>query len=139
MSSMFDLQDTALRLMFEANLKLREHIKRSFPTPEATPEELRDFCTLRFDIGQRSGKSTWVEKTREPDWFVLEYGGQEANCFCVNNRVQYLEALKQATSARVVVLNAATYMLNAFDPRGTDLFKILSSEVVKGRTILLLG
>jgi hypothetical protein len=139
MSNLYDMQDTALRLMFEANLKLREQIQNHFSSPESTPEELRDFCTLRFEIGQRSGKSTWVEKTREPDWVVLDYGGCDDNSLQVNNRVQYLEALTKAKHARVIVLNAATYMLHAFDPRGTDLFKILSSETVKGRTILLLG
>lgn len=139
MSNMYELLDTSLKLLFETNIKLRENIKNAMPFPEADPGELRDFCTLRFDAGQRTGKTTWVEKNRDTDWVVLGYQGQDEANLQINNRVQYLEALNKAKTARVVVLSSASFMLHAFDPRGTDLFTILSKEPVKGRTILLLG
>lgn len=139
MSNVYELQGTALALMFEANAKLREHIKSAIPNPESNPEELRDFCTLRFDVGQRSGKTTWVDANRQEDWVVIDYMGQDVANLPVHNRIQYLDALHKAKTARVVVISPAVYLLHAFDPRGTDMFKILSDEYVKGRTILLLG
>jgi hypothetical protein len=139
MSTVYDLQGTALALMFEANAKLREQIKSAISKPESDPAELRDFCTLRFDVGQRTGKTTWVDANRKDDWIVIDYMGHDEGNENVHNRVQYIDALNKAKTARVVVITPAVYLLHAFDPRGTDMFKVLSDTYVEGRTILLLG
>ncbi|MCW6598759.1 hypothetical protein [Yersinia ruckeri] len=139
----------ALNGLIRAHFSHRVHLPHQ---PQAVKDKagfLRDFGTVRVNIGQRTGKTVWATACANSDWLILspndiESMGCDGSVHIVKDKASYTKALNTLVDSEfttVVVDEPWIIEHNGLDKFYTNLYKALakSKKPLEQLAVIILG
>ncbi len=125
----------------------RSSIQENVKTSMGNEAYIREYCTIRFDIGRQSGKSEWIRRRATEDDLVIicktaykgYFRGIRADVMSIHEISRNRHALTRGTDNKykTVYIDEPMFTLKkiSFD----EIFPFLINWRIKEQTIILLG
>lgn len=139
----------ALNALLVAHFAHRVHLPHQPSTVKDKAGFLRDFGTVRVNIGQRTGKTVWATAHAKSDWLVISPNevdslGSEGTICVATDKASYTAALNQLPNSEfttVVVDEPWKIEHDGLDKFFTNLYKALSKskKPLEQLVVIILG